>query len=308
MKLRRKIACVVLAATCALMGFGDIADRSKEAFSVDVYADSTSIGGGSVTYSITAGKATITKFNPTNAAITNVILPSSLGGKPVTAIDGFAFENCTNLQHVQLPDTLTALNDNAFAYCSELRSISLPSGVTKIGISCFMNCTSLTVVELNEGLTGIANKAFQSCTALTSIDIPSTVTAVGNYSFKKCKALKTINFKGNAPRAGDSDPLDGCPADLVVTYRSGTSGWGSTWCGHACIPYGGSVEISTETTTVTTQTTQATTQATTQTTQATTAGHTDPRANDCNGGQDRNDHLTAGRRQQHNTRKGRCGL
>ncbi len=276
MKLRRLTACVMAAVTFAVFCTDNIAERASQAFSVDVYADSTqSISGGTVSYTTLGSKVTITEFTPSSSGVTSVTLPSSLGGNPVVSIGPFAFSECTGLQSVTLPSSLTSIGENAFAY-SSVKSVTVPGGVTKIGISAFINCASLTSISLPEGLTGISNKMFQGCTSLKSIDIPSTVTAIGNYSFKGCTSLKTINFKGDAPRIS-TEPLDGCPTDMVITYLSGKSGWSSTWCGRTCVPYsgGGSTEPKTEATTQA-PTTQVTTQATTKapTTQATTQATT----------------------------------
>ena len=278
MKLRRLTACVMAAVTFAVFCTDNIAERASQAFSVEVEA-ATAITGGTVEYTVSGGKATITSFTSSSDSITYIDVPSNLGGYPVTAIGNNAvFGGNMSVTSINLPNTLTTVGESAFAMCSSLKSISIPSSVTKIGMKAFMSCSSLTDVSLPEGLTGMGNQLFYKCTSLQSVTVPSTVDAMGNSVFKGCKKLKKVDFKGNFPTYnGSEDPFDGCPSDLVITYVQGKTGWSSTWWGRTCVPYsgGGSTEPKTEATTQA-PTTQVTTQATTKapTTQATTQATT----------------------------------
>lgn len=110
--------------------------------------------------------------------MTSVLLPDS-----VTTIAGSAFNGCTSLQEINIPAAVTFLGENAFSSCESLESVSIPSGVTKISKNCFSNCSSLQSVQLPDGLTEIDNYAFDNCRQLTSIRIPDSVTRIGFHGF-----------------------------------------------------------------------------------------------------------------------------
>ena len=128
-----------------------------------------------------------------------------------------AFENCTALTTVTLPDSVEAII-GTFAGCTALTNIKIPRKVFFIE-GAFAGCTSLTdiaVAEENpyycamsgivyskdqkmivaypagrpdtafaipEGTTGIGNGAFYGCTNLTQVTIPEGVTSIGDCAF-----------------------------------------------------------------------------------------------------------------------------
>ena len=74
----------------------------------------------------------------------------------------------------------------AFEGCSSLPSITIPDGVTSIGDSAFYNCSSLTSVTIGDGVTSIGDYAFEHCSKLTSIIFSGTkaqwnAISKGNY-------------------------------------------------------------------------------------------------------------------------------
>ncbi len=56
---------------------------------------------GPYTYTVSGGKATITDFDATYSG--SLSITNELGGWPVTAIDTFAFNQCTYLTSVTFP-------------------------------------------------------------------------------------------------------------------------------------------------------------------------------------------------------------
>ncbi|MBQ2123904.1 MAG: leucine-rich repeat domain-containing protein, partial [Bacteroidaceae bacterium] len=64
--------------------------------------------------------------------------------------------------------SVTSIGDEAFQYCSCLTSVEIPNSVTSIGASAFSDCLSLTSVEIPNSVTSIVS-AFSGCPSLTSI-------------------------------------------------------------------------------------------------------------------------------------------
>jgi len=118
------------------------------------------------------------------------------------------FQGCKSLVEVVLNDGLIEIEEDAFQDCTALQSINIPSTVTKIGDDAFNDCGDLREVVLNEGLQKIGDRAFINCDALRSITIPSTVDEIGNMAFYYCtnlrdvvlnyglKKVRTITFEG----------------------------------------------------------------------------------------------------------------
>ena len=89
---------------------------------------------------------------------------------------------------------LQKIGYEAFYNCSSLESITIPSTVTEIGADAFRSCTNLNKVVFNEGLQKIGFCAFYECTSLQSITLPSTVTEIGENAFKHCCNLEEVTF------------------------------------------------------------------------------------------------------------------
>ena len=127
----------------------------------------------------------------------------------VTSIGSGAFEGCTSLTSIALPDGLTSIGDQAFCGCSSLTSIDLPDGLTSIGGSAFYGCSSLTSINLPDGLTSIRGCAFASCSSLTSIDLPDGITNIEERVFTGCSSLTSIDLPDGLTRIGN-EAFYGC--------------------------------------------------------------------------------------------------
>ncbi len=124
-------------------------------------------------------------------SLTSVTIPDS-----VTNIGNYAFNGCTSLTSVTIPDNVTSIGNSAFEYCTSLTSVTIPNNVTNIGYRSFYDCKSLTSITIGNSVTSIGNSAFEYCTSLTSVTIPNSVTSIGNYTFSDCSNLKSVNYNG----------------------------------------------------------------------------------------------------------------
>ena len=122
--------------------------------------------------------------------------------KDSTSIGYYAFNGCSGLTSVTIPDSVTSIGYSAFYECTSLTSVTIPNSVTTISGSAFYQCTGLTSVVIPDSVTSIDSFAFSQCTGLTSVVIPNSVTSIGESAFYntpwyKSYSADTANQYGN---------------------------------------------------------------------------------------------------------------
>ncbi len=184
----------------------------------------------------------------------------------VTEIKDYAFDGCTSLESVTIPDNVTTIGKYAFYECTNLESVTIPDSVTSIGGGAFSGCTSLesitvdlnnknysiqdgilynknktiliqcpgakTSVNIPDSVTSIGWGAFYGCTNLTSITIPDGVTSIGERAFYDCTSLKSITIPDSVTTIGRS-AFENCKKLESVTIGNGVTSIGS-WAFGGC--------------------------------------------------------------------------
>ena len=153
-----------------------------------------------------------------------ITIPSEIDGKPVASIGNYAFEDCTGLTSITIPNSVTSIEDSAFKYCRGLTSITIPNSVTSIGYAAFEHCTGLTSITIPDSVTSIGDWAFNGCTGLTSITIPDSVTSIGSNAFEYCTGLTSINVaSGNNCYSDNNGVLFNKKKTELIRYPEGKS-------------------------------------------------------------------------------------
>ena len=124
-------------------------------------------------------------------------IPSGLSKVTITGgqIPAYAFENCSTIESVVLPDGITEIKSKTFSYCINLRSVDLPEGLIAIGDGAF-SVTNLDSITIPEGVEVIDERAFSECYSLETMIIPDTVISIGSYAFLDCASLEDIYYGG----------------------------------------------------------------------------------------------------------------
>ena len=163
--------------------------------------DSTEYGSTGMYYTISNGEVTITDAY---YDIETADIPEIIDSYPVTRIGSDAFEHCTRLTSITIPNSVTSIGEYAFNDCTSLTSITIPDSVTSIGDDAFRSCTGLTSVTIPDSVTSIGHSAFNRCTSLTTVTISNSVTSIGGWAFQGCIGLTSVTIPDSVTSIGES--------------------------------------------------------------------------------------------------------
>lgn len=164
-------------------------------------------------YDIVNGKAVVVSGGSVMYS-GDVVIPETVefGGQHyvVDSIGEWAFNACSGLMSVKLPEKLRVIGRLAFVDCYGLTSISFPASLKVIGDGAFQNCDGLTSLSFPEGMTQIGDGAFQRCGRLETLFFPSTMKSIDWGVFCEsheneygggectCDSIRRIEIKGIA--------------------------------------------------------------------------------------------------------------
>ena len=144
----------------------------------------------------------------------DVVIPATVtyGGNPysVTSIGGGAFEYCSGLTSVTIPNSVTSIGDYAFRYCSGLTSV-LWNAKNCADFAKYYNYSSSKYYygPFDDSASQITSFTFGSevehipaylCYGmenLTAVTIPNSVTSIGVRAFAECSGLTKTNYTGD---------------------------------------------------------------------------------------------------------------
>ena len=190
----------------------------------------------------------------------SVTIPSDVfyDGSPytVTSIGSYAFNYCSSLTSVTIPNSVTSIGSYAFTNCS-LTSVTIPNSVTEVGDCTFTKCTKLNEIIVEDGneyycsdngalynynktcliqcpgaktefeipnsVTSIGSYAFSDCSSLTSVTIPNSVTRIGSSAFSYCSSLTSVTIPNSVTSIGDY-AFSSCSSLTSVTIPNSVTG------------------------------------------------------------------------------------
>ena len=117
------------------------------------------------------------------------IMPDVIDGKTPVSIGNEVFLG-SEIQHIELPDTVTTISNSAFKE-SKLQSI-IGEGVTQVGKEAFMDCHNL-YKEYLPNTEIVNNSGFENCYILHDVSFKNTVTKLYNYCLGHT-GLQEANF------------------------------------------------------------------------------------------------------------------
>lgn len=187
------------------------------------FAAALPYAGAQTAYTVDPETGVISDFDKSLSG--KIIIPETdENGNKITEIAPYAFENCTLITEVIIPETVTKIGGAAFSGCTSLVSVTLPDSVTAVPKYAFENCVSLTSVNLGK-ITFIDDGAFWGCEALPevtlsealntvgigafyksgliSVSLPESLASLGAAAFDSCASLKSVNLGGTFTVLGE---------------------------------------------------------------------------------------------------------
>ncbi len=202
---------------------------------------------GDLTFTLNEDGQSYSVTNCNYSASGEIIIPSTFDNLPVTSIGGCAFDYCSSLTSITIPESVTTIGFDAFYGCIKLESISLSDSITSIGENAFYNTAyynnednwvnnALYIVSLlldvvdddlgdyvvQDGTTMIASNAFSRCDSLTSVTIPDSVTSISGGAFWGCNYFKEfIVSEDNSVYSSEDGILFSKDKSTLIGYPTG---------------------------------------------------------------------------------------
>ena len=162
-----------------------------------------------LTYALNADGVSYSVTGIGTCTDTELVIPSTYEGLPVTTIGVEAFAE-SSLTSVIIPNSVISIGSGAFYKCDSLEKLMLPFiGATKDGInntyfgyifgaSKYSNNSSYVPTSLKEvtvtSVGTIPSFAFYNCSSLTRVSIPNGITSIGEYAFANCNSLLDVKI------------------------------------------------------------------------------------------------------------------
>ena len=171
----------------------------------------------------------------------------------LTSIGAYAFNNCTNLSIIYIPDGVASIGYGAFNNCTELFGVNMsvkcpltriesatfqgcknlsgmtiPFSVTSIGDFAFNQCSNLFNIWIPDGVTSIGGGAFNQCSRLPKVTLPASLTSIGGSAFNECSSLTELSIPAGVTDIGSAAFMN-CNQLTKITVLSDTPPTGNEW-------------------------------------------------------------------------------
>ena len=167
----------------------------------------------------------------------------------------YAFEGCSMLHSVTIPESIKYIGNDAFSSCTRLNSVNytgsvaqwcnitfgnsasnplvrahalyinenlvtdlvIPDTTTKINAYAFQGASCLMSVSFSPAVDTIGSYAFSGCSGLIGmLDIPNTMTRIESYAFQNCNSISSLRLGDSIAYIG-SNAFYGCSLIQEVT-------------------------------------------------------------------------------------------
>ena len=186
-----------------------------------------------------------------NTALTEIVFAT---GNALTEIGSYAFNGCTGLRELSVPNSVKTIGTYAFAGCSSVTDLTLGTGLTSLGARAFYGENSLVSLHYNptalpdfngnvyifasdydavtagggftlyvgENVQSIPACAFYGVDNLISISVPdrAVITTIGREAFYDCHSLQEVTIPSSLMTLSERAFAE---SDSLSTIRFGAS-------------------------------------------------------------------------------------
>ena len=145
-------------------------------------------------------------------------------GNRVTFIDNGAFNSCTHLDSIIVPNSVQYIGRMAFCYnySGSIKKIRLPEGIDTIRYQTFFGCTGLEDVNIPSSVVYIDTAAFHECWELTKLTLPAGLTHIGEAAFFQCLNIDTLISLAPEPPLAFANTFKQMNRNLVLIVPCGS--------------------------------------------------------------------------------------
>lgn len=161
-----------------------------------------------------------------NQSLKTVNLGSSPSASQLATIGQYAFNSCTSLERITIPDGVSKINTRVFNACDALESVSFGPGckIDAIDEFAFAYCGNLSTFTIPSTVTTIGEEAFYGADKMLTFNIPAGVTNIGDGAFASCDSLTSLTVAAGHPNfVVENGVLFDAGKTKLIQYPAGLS-------------------------------------------------------------------------------------
>ena len=128
-----------------------------------------------------------------------------------------SFQECPNLEDVELSEGLKEIGNGAFSNSNALKSINIPDSVTDIDDSVLYNLPNLETVKLGKNLKKIGECSLSCLAKLTSVELPDGLENIFPYAFSDIPNMTSLTIPSSVTSIGEES--------VAYVYDSGSNSY-----------------------------------------------------------------------------------
>ena len=158
----------------------------------------------------------------------------------ITSVGSYAFYGCSNLEYVNLGNSLKFVGEYAFANCTALKAPKLVRSIVNIKSGAFKGC-SFKEISIPNSVINIFHEAFYGNANLSKVVFEGNINQIGDNAFDNCANLTQVYFKRDPAQYIGNNAFGSSNGKLIYYYAT-VSAWNNAvvdgvWNGYWAIPF-----------------------------------------------------------------------